>query len=241
MLSRRIAYFLIVVMLMLSAATTVSAATRRTRTRRVHRGRHVRRVVWNPMFRGSHELLVRQNEEIDRLELPRIADDDELLGLIGSEQLVPLSESQALIIASNLTETRRYCRSWLRDFLQDFSEAYYEEFKRPIQVNSLVRTAEQQKKLRRHNRNAAPQEGETASTHMTGMTVDISKRGLTRKQHKWIEQYFLPLKEIGLIDPIEERRQPVFHVTVFGRYADYREAEREPEERSPETRQGSSE
>jgi hypothetical protein len=104
--------------------------------------------------------------------------------------------------------------------LQDFSEAFYGEFHRPIEVTSLVRTAEQQKKLRRHNGNAAPEDGDTASTHLTGMTVDILKRGLTKKQHQWIEQYFLPLKGRGAIDPIEERRQPVFHVTVFNTYND---------------------
>ena len=36
---------------------------------------------WNPMFRPSHDSLLRQNEEIDRLDLPRIQDDDELEAL----------------------------------------------------------------------------------------------------------------------------------------------------------------
>jgi len=31
-----------------------------------------------PVFRPTHESLLRQNEEVDRLELPRIQDDDEL-------------------------------------------------------------------------------------------------------------------------------------------------------------------
>jgi hypothetical protein len=87
-------------------------------------------------------------------------------------------------------------------------------------ITSLVRTVDQQKKLRRRNSNAGPEEGETASTHLTGVTVDLLKRGLTRQQHQWLEQYFLPLKEAGLIDPIEERRQPVFHVVVYKAYSD---------------------
>jgi hypothetical protein len=210
--------------LFLLSLTAQSFAARRVRYRRYHKHRHLRRLVWNPMFRGSHELLVSQNEKLDALELPRLSDDVELEEAIDNEDLVPLKESVALKIASNLTETRRYCKPWTRDFVQDFSQAFYEEFKKPIQVNSAVRTMDQQKKLRRRNRNAGPIDGETASTHLAGVSLDISKRGLTRKQHEWIEQYFLPLKSEGLIDPIEERRQPVFHVVVFDRYTDWRES-----------------
>jgi uncharacterized protein YcbK (DUF882 family) len=195
-------------------------------TRYAHRHRRVRHLHWNPMFKGSHEMLVKQNEIIDQMELPRIADDDELEQIIENEQLVPLKESASLRVASNLKDTHRYCKPWTRDFVEDFSQAFYDEFKKPIQVNSAVRTIQQQKKLRRHNRNAGPIEGETASTHLTGITLDISKRGLTKKQHAWVEQYFLPLKEKGLIDPIEERRQPVFHVVVFDRYTEWRESQK---------------
>ena len=44
-----------------------------------HRGR---RIVWNPLFRPSHESLIRQNQEVDRLDLPRIANDQELEQLV---------------------------------------------------------------------------------------------------------------------------------------------------------------
>jgi hypothetical protein len=182
------------------------------------------------MFRGSHEMLVRENVQIDALELPRIMNDEQLERLESAEELVPVSDTRALGVAGNLLPTRRYCRPWTRDFLQDFSEAFYENFHRPIQVTSLVRTVEQQKKLRRHNGNAAPEDGDTASTHLTGMTVDILRRGLTKKQHQWVEQYFLPLKERGAIDPIEERRQPVFHITVFNNYNDKYPVQLEPPE-----------
>jgi hypothetical protein len=209
--------------LFLLAITAQSFAVHRVHYRRSSH-RRIRHIVWNPMFRGSHDLLVSQNEKLDALELPRLANDAELQEAIDNEDLVPLHETNSLKIAANLTETRRYCKPWTRDFVEDFSEAFYQEFHKPIQVNSAVRTMDQQKKLRRHNRNAGPVEGDTASTHLTGVTLDISKRGLTRKQHKWIEQYFLPLKNEGLIDPIEERRQPVFHVVVYDRYTDWRES-----------------
>jgi uncharacterized protein YcbK (DUF882 family) len=208
------------------ALTMPSFALRHT-ARYYHRHHRVRHLRWNPMFKGSHEMLVKQNEMIDQLELPRIANDEELAQEIENRELVPLHESAALRIAPNLKDSRRYCKSWTRDFVEDFSQAFYDEFHKPIQVNSAVRTIEQQKKLRRHNRNAGPIEGETASTHLTGITLDISKRGLTRKQHAWIEKYFLPLKEEGLIDPVEERREPVFHVVVYERYTEWRDSQQQ--------------
>lgn len=220
----------IICLFLLAVSAQSFALHRVVHHRRYHRARrtHVRRLVWNPMFRGSHEMLVSENEKLDALELPRIEDDDQLNLLEDSEDLVHIDESRSLKVASNLPENRRYCRPWTRDFADDFSDAFYQQFHKPIQINSAVRTVEQQKKLRRHNRNAGPIDGDTASTHLTGVTLDISKRGLTRKEHEWINQYFLPIKTAGMIDPIEERRQPVFHVVVFEGYTDWKDSQESP-------------
>jgi hypothetical protein len=64
-------------------------------------------------------MLVRHNQQLDLLELPRIADDEQLLMLEDQQQLVPVEGSNSLTVASNLTESRRYCRPWTRDFLED--------------------------------------------------------------------------------------------------------------------------
>ncbi len=130
-----------------------------------HKSSHHRKLRWNPLFRPSHDSLLRQNEEIDRLELPRIQDDDELEALKASNALVPIRESQTVKVEHSLDPARRYCRPWTRDFVEDLSQAYYKQFHEQIQVNSAVRTVKVQKKLRRHNRNAAPAEGDTASSH----------------------------------------------------------------------------
>ncbi|MBV9183129.1 MAG: hypothetical protein JO356_17640, partial [Acidobacteria bacterium] len=100
--------------------------------------------------------------------------------------------------------------------------AYYKQFHEQIQVNSAVRTVLVQKKLRRHNRNAAPETGETASSHLAGLTVDLQRRGMTKEQVKWVEEYLRPLKELRLIEPEEERRQWCFHVMVAGAYSEWR-------------------
>ncbi len=189
----------------------------------VHHSR-IRRMFWNPVFRPSHDSLIRQNEEIDRFDLPRIQDDQELQELISTEELVPIIPSETLRIDPRLDADRRYCRPWTRDFLEDLSADYYKEFHGQIQVNSAVRTVVVQKKLRRHNRNAAPETGETASSHLAGITVDIQRRGMSRAEIKWMEQYMLPLRDLGLVEPEEERHQWVFHVMVSERYTDFRDS-----------------
>lgn len=200
------------------AHTAVARSTRKPR----HLSRS-RRVIWNPVLRGSYESMLRQNEEIDRLELPRIADEVELMELEARHELVPIEESEGVHVAIR-EASHRYCRPWTETFLQDLGAAYYQEFRQPIQVNSAVRTVEQQHKLRRHNGNAAPETGEIASSHLAGLTVDISKRGLTRKQHKFVEDYLFRLREEGLLEGAEERRQPVFHVMISERYTEWRES-----------------
>ena len=203
---------------------------------RVSARRHGRRLRWNPMFRPSHESLLKQNEEIDRLELPRIQDDDELEALIASADLVPIREGQTLKIDRRLDPARRYCRPWTRDFVEDLSHAYYNRFHAQIQVNSAVRTVLVQKKLRRHNRNAAPAEGDTASSHLAGVTLDIQRRGMTRDQVHFVHRYLFYLRALGLIEPEEERRQWVFHVMVSDRYAEWRNSQTViPVDRSLET------
>jgi hypothetical protein len=187
-----------------------------------HRIRHPR---WNPMFRPSHDSLLRQNEEVDRLQLPRIQDDDELEALKVSHALVPIEASQTLRIQPSLDPSRRFCRPWTRDFVQDLSEAYYRQFHDQIQVNSAVRTVKVQKKLRRHNRNAAPAEGDTASSHLAGVTLDLQRRGMSKEQVRFVERYLFYLRELGLVEPEEERRHWCFHVMVSDRYLDWRQSQ----------------
>jgi hypothetical protein len=193
------------------------------RTRHIRRA-HLRRLRWNPVFRPSRESLLLQNQEIDRLDLPRIQDDAELEQLKASEVLVPILAGPTLRFDPRLDPDRRYCRPWTREFLDDLSQAYYKQFHTSIQVNSAVRTVKIQKRLRRHNRNAAPAEGEIASSHLAGITVDIQRRGLSREQIKWVQDYMLPLKQQSLIEPEEERHQWVFHVMVSERYTEWRES-----------------
>jgi hypothetical protein len=138
---------------------------------------------------------------------------------------VPILESDSLKIERSLDPSRRYCRPWTRDFVQDLSEVYYRQFHEQIQVNSAVRTVKVQKKLRRHNRNAAPVDGDTASSHLAGITVDLQRRGLTKEQLRFVEHYLFYLNALGLVEPEEESRHWCFHVMVSDRYSDWRQTQ----------------
>src|SRR5579863_1174206 len=203
-------------LLLILALASQALAVRPMVSPRYQRMHRFHRVPWNPVFKPSHESLLLQNEEINRLNLPRIYDDKQLERLKASGDLVPITTSEALKIQPSLDPARRYCRPWTMEFLEDISAAYYNQFHQPIQVNSAVRTVLVQKKLRRHNRNAAPETGETASSHLAGLTVDIQRRGMSREQIRFVEDYLLPLNNAGLIEPEEERHQWVFHIAVSG-------------------------
>ena len=182
------------------------------------------RVRWNPVLRGSHDSLLRQNEEIDRLRLTRIADDQQLEDMELRGELVSLHESRALVIAPNIELNRRYCRPWTRAFVEDLSQAFYAEFHEPIHLTSAVRTVDQQSRLRRRNGNAAPIDGDTASSHLAGLTIDIGKRPMSRRERAWIDQYVLRMQHMGLLEAAEERRQACYHIMVSNRYDDYRDS-----------------
>ena len=218
------------VLLLTLAISCQAFAVRPVVSGRYHRLHRIHRIPWNPLFKPSHQSLLLQNEEIDRLNLPRIYDDKQLERLKMSGDLVPIIPSESLRIQPSLDPARRYCRPWTRDFLEDISDAYYKEFHQQIQVNSAVRTVLVQKKLRRHNRNAAPETGETASSHLAGLTVDLQRRGMGKEQVKWVEEYLRPLKELRLIEPEEERRQWCFHVMVGGGYSEWRRTKMVSEE-----------
>jgi hypothetical protein len=101
-------------------------------------------------------------------------------------------------------------------------------------VNSAVRTVKIQKKLRRHNRNAAPIDGDTASSHLAGITVDLQRRGMTKGQIRFVEYYLFYLNALGLVEPEEERHQWVFHIMVSDRYSEWRQTQTAFEAISPE-------
>jgi hypothetical protein len=172
-----------------------------------------------PPLAGSLQSLVRQNDKTEADSLERIEDEDDLADRIARGMLVPVPASAALTVNANLPESHRYCRPWTAQFLSDLARVHGAEFHRPLEVSSAVRTVEYQKRLMEINGNAAPAEGDIASPHLTGASIDIAKQGMSRQEIGWMRSWLLPLQQAGKIDVEEEFQQACFHITVYKSYA----------------------
>jgi hypothetical protein len=188
------------------------------------------RLIVPPPLRGSHEILVHQNEVAEREGLDRVQTDEDLLTMRGEHLLVSLPATNSLQIDDRLPLNRRYCRPWTAQFLATLARAHYAHFHTPLQVNSAVRTVEFQHHLLHINGNAAPAEGDTASPHLTGQAIDIAKHGLSLTEIAWLRGYLLPLVQEGKVDVEEEFQQACFHISVYKRYLPAA-----PNDRSPAT------
>jgi hypothetical protein len=173
------------------------------------------RLIVPPPLKGSHEILLHQNEVADRDGLTRVQDDIDLDRMRHEGLLVALPLSSGLQVDERLPANRRYCRPWTADFLAQLSREFYARFQTPLQVNSAVRTVAFQEHLIHINGNAAPAGGDTASPHLTGQAIDIAKHGLSMTQIAWLRGYLLPLVQEGKIDVEEEFQQACFHISVY--------------------------
>lgn len=169
-------------------------------------------------LKGSHEILLRQNQIADHDGLDRIQDDEDLSRMRTGKLLVAIPAVQGIQTDERLPDNRRYCRPWTAVFLRELARAHYARFHTALQVNSAVRTVEFQQRLLRTNGNAAPADGETASPHLTGQAVDLAKRGLTLTEIAWLRGYLIPLVQQGKIDVEEEFQQACFHISVYRKY-----------------------
>ena len=216
----------------LEARSRNRSGNSRTVDRRIRRSRLLQREYAAPAtlqrvhlampapLRGSHESLVHQNEMAEADGLERIQDDEDLQDRINRKSLVPIPAANSLQVNANLPENRRYCRPWTAQFLTDLAKAYNARFAgNALEVTSAVRTVEYQRKLRTVNGNAAAADGDIASPHLTGGTIDLAKAGLTSAQIGWLRAWLLPLEQAGKIDVEEEFRQSCFHISVYKSYA----------------------
>ncbi len=176
------------------------------------------RLIVPAPLKGSHEILLRQNQVADREGLDRVQSDDDLADMRSKKMLVALPTSNALEVDDRLPLNRRYCRPWTAQFLATLARAHYARFHTPLQVNSAIRTVEFQQRLLRTNGNAAPAEGDTASPHLTGQAIDIAKHGLSLTEIAWMRGYLLPLVHEGKVDVEEEFQQACFHISVYKKY-----------------------
>ncbi len=115
----------------------------------------------------------------------------------------------------------RYLRPWARLFLTRLGRQFHDRFGSRLRVTGLIRTVHYQRRLDVRNANAAPASGDDASTHLTGATLDISKRFMTQAEQRWTRRVLAQLRSRGVLYAIEEFYQPCFHVMVYKDYGDY--------------------
>jgi hypothetical protein len=170
------------------------------------------------VFAATPDSLILQNEAIDAMGLPRIRDDRQLRSLVSEEALVPVTVDRYVAISPKLEAKRRYVRPTVDEFLQELGREYFEQFGKPIQVNSAVRTVRTQIGLLHWNRNAAPAHGDKASAHLAGVAVDLQRRGLTPEQIRFVQRKLLIFARMDMVIVDEELREPCFHIVVTGNY-----------------------
>lgn len=171
-----------------------------------------------------------QNERADEEKLVRISDRDQLDSFLVNGTLVHIPVGLHLVFPPNLEEARRVCTPWTASFISDLSDAFYRKFHKRLQINSAVRTVGDQLAIRKAgNLNAAPIDGPKASTHLTGATIDITKRPLMKNGSKgwmtpaqtvWMRKYLVSLMGDNKIIFVEERYQAVFHIWVSKKYSE---------------------
>ena len=162
-----------------------------------------------PLFPTAGSLLA-QNREADQLGLLRIPNDRCLAELAGDGTLVPLPTSIAL--KSSVARHYALLRPAASAALAELAQDEYTVFHRSLTVSSATRPVTLQRRIRRWNRAAAPISGPTASVHSTGIAFDITRRGLTRQQQRWLEWRLWYWQQIGRALVEEERA--CFHVVA---------------------------
>ena len=176
------------------------------------------RLLLIPPMKGTHEILVHQNQMAVMDGLDRIEDDRQMLEMRRMKLLVALPDTESIQPDGRLPLNRRFARPWTVRFLNDLSQAHFARFHTPLIVTSAVRTVSFQRHLVRINGNAAPPTGEIASPHLYGQTVDIAKHGMSVTEIAWMRAYLTPVETSGKIDVEEEFQQSCFHISAYRRY-----------------------
>ena len=181
-------------------------------------------VVVRPLIElaGSNESQIWQNYMADHENLFRVGNRKQLLFLEKKGILVPLPQTNVVRIDPRLRKNPEYCYALPRVpiFLLDRAHEYKHELPNAaFELSSAVRDEVRQKSIRRGgNQNAADATGPKASSHLTGATIDITKRRMTKAQIEWWRTKLLDLECQGVIEATEEFRQACFHIMVFGSY-----------------------
>jgi hypothetical protein len=173
------------------------------------------------LLRARYDSQRIQNARADAENLSRIRDVPTLRKFVRLRLLSPVPASTRSYYLHGVSPSYRYLRPWSKLFLDRLSRQFHARFHRKLRVTSLIRTEHYQNGLRLRNVNAASPHGPSRSSHLTGATLDISKRHLTPSQVRWLRRVLHSLHKRSLVYAVEEFRQPTFHVMVHKDYLAY--------------------
>jgi Family of unknown function (DUF5715) len=182
--------------------------------------------VW--MWAGGRRLLVAglssqaiQNARADADHLSRMRDRAMIQRFVRHGYLIAVPGSGRFYYLHGVPPPYHYCRPWTKLFLARLSRQFYARFGQQLRVTSLVRTVGRQRRLALSNDNAADATGSLESSHLTGATLDISKRSMSAKERAWMRDVLYSLRQQGYLYAIEEFQEPVFHIMVYRDYQEY--------------------
>ncbi|WP_051315127.1 DUF5715 family protein [Algoriphagus terrigena] len=146
-----------------------------------------------------------------------IEDEKHLLGLVANRNLVEVNFGAGYKV-DELTHSYPYVTLESKKILEELGQTFETLAGQGayLTVTSATRTMEQQKKLKRRNRNAT----DGNSSHSYGVSFDISyirfngKKDYNRKYQKDLEAVLKHFQKENKIFVIKERRQACYHVTV---------------------------
>lgn len=179
----------------------------------------------NPL-KGSKQAMRHKEQVADKYDLTYLEDGAMVDRFAKNGYLVPLRDCRTYYYATDSPDRYALVRPYTRKFLENLSREYYAQFHKQLKVTSAVRPKSYQHSLRHRNGNAA-----RASPHATGAVIDVSKRGMSRREIRWMRQKLATYERLGYIDATEEFRQPTFDVMVFPTYT----SQFAPSHRVPQT------
>jgi len=161
------------------------------------------------MFPANRESVALENSYADKAGIERLVLRRQIEDGVAKGDLVPIP----VTCNPRLPEFRRYVRPAASEFLRELDAKFFAATGRYLIVDSAVRSADIQKQVTRRNRNAAPANGERASSHERGTTFDLASRrvylngwaNMRRGDYRWLLIQLAYYQAIGKIHVIEER------------------------------------
>ena len=104
-----------------------------------------------------------------------------------------------------------------RKTLEEIANAYYQKFKVPLRISSLLRSMDYQISLNKTNANSFVVRGKgSLPPHTSGCAVDIPRRNLTAEEQNFMMKLFAEMERANKIDALREGNDNAcFHFFIF--------------------------